>query len=201
METANQKLRRILTTHPSPSVRDRFAVDVANGAIALGNMRIPNVDAAFVVIPASKTGVPDGTVRVDRMHNRPFVPILIMDESTFASDRKPEAWWQLVLFHEAVHARQYQEGRIDPTAFDMTRRPWDGRDGRRVAEQKWYAEREAYREECLFARQIGAEGLLGPIAASAGTASFEGALLAQLVRSETDGAVRAYFEKRLRRLR
>ena len=124
-----------------------------------------------------------------------------VSSANVASVRKSDPWWQLVLFHEAVHARQYQEGRIDPTAFDMTRRPRDGRDYRHVAEQKWYAERDAYHEECLFARQIGAEALLGPVAQSAGSASFDRVLLAQLVRSETDGVVRAYFDKRLRRLR
>ncbi|MEI6511378.1 MAG: hypothetical protein WCO25_05060 [Candidatus Uhrbacteria bacterium] len=124
-----------------------------------------------------------------------------MNDHTFVSCGKTDAWWQLVLFHEAVHVRQYQEGRSDPRTLDLTRPPRDDREARRFAEQKWCAEMEAHQEEVAFARQIGAEKLLGPLATCATERAFDLALLGHLAHFETHPAVRAYFEKRLRWLR
>ncbi len=175
----DSKLERLVANHPMVSVQEGFCDRIRHGDIRLQYKARHGCTAIFSV-----TMVDGSPMRV-----------LTIDPSAFASALKSDAWWTLVIFHESVHECQYRKGERDPQTFDPTYRPRDRTEWAHFAEEKWYAEREAYQKECWLAQRMGAQHELGGLCELAGTHRFDRQLARLLAANETNPIVRRTFSR------
>jgi len=97
------------------------------------------------------TPTPDGTL----FPIITFQPAFI---SAAQQDTGANTQAQLVIYHEFAHYLQWQSGAFPDETF-MPERMAINRD---VCTKKWYAERDAYHQECEFARENGLLDRLDP---------------------------------------
>ena len=138
-------LEQIVRNIPDTNVRMMILESVENEQLFL-SWTATGVGAAFQLTPT-----PDGTL----FPIITFQPAFI---SAAQQDTGANTQAQLVIYHEFAHYLQWQSGAFPDETF-MPERMAINRD---VCTKKWYAERDAYHQECEFARENGLLDRLDP---------------------------------------
>ena len=138
-------LEQIVRNIPDTNVRMMILESVENEQLFL-SWTATGVEAAFQLTPT-----PDGTL----FPIITFQPAFI---SAAQQDTGANTQAQLVIYHEFAHYLQWQSGAFPDETF-MPERMAINRD---VCTKKWYAERDAYHQECEFARENGLLDRLDP---------------------------------------
>lgn len=143
------RLHLAIATHPDSEVRNDFFPLIKNGKIFTAWAQRP-LSGQFALVRPQE-------MRPRRPETDP-VPTLVIDPHLL-SDPHEATMLALVIYHEYMHYLQWASGRWPNKTF-ILKRVEEMENPNEWCEQKWYAEVEAYRKECMFAGKIEAFKLL-----------------------------------------
>lgn len=157
-------LERLIATHPHQQVRDEFYKLIRDGKILI-SYGWSSTSAAFLLVRVQDLDLPRSVIP-----GATRIPVLDVNPDMLQAASQNHAMWvraQLVVFHEFVHFVQWQTGSKPADTFFPELVDQADSSFYDACMKKWYAEKEAYHQECAFARRTNLLDRLDPRASVA----------------------------------